>query len=216
VPGSRTALDPRRASAGSTPACERHVVSRHDVGIVHSREVPVRFVVIVGNPKPFSRTLKVASAAADAVASALGLAPGYEIVDLSVLSRRLLLPEPSAAVEDAADLVLKADLLLVASPTFKGTYTGLLKVFFDRLPYRALEGSCALPLLVMNAPQHALAVDVHLRPLLVELGANVPTPGLAVLESELDRLSDVLRPWVRRVGEAADVSFGVRAAAALA
>jgi FMN reductase len=167
----------------------------------------VRFVVIVGNPKPCSRTLTVATAAADAVASVLELTAGYELVDLSSLSRRLLLPEPSAAVEDAADLVLGADLLLVASPTFKGTYTGLLKVFLDRLPYRALDGTWALPLLVMNAPRHALAVDVHLRPLLVELGATVPTPGLTVLESELDRLDDVLGPWVGRVSDLADGAF---------
>jgi FMN reductase len=177
----------------------------------------VRFVVLVGNPKPCSRTLKVAAAAADAVATALELTAGYELVDLSSLSRRLLLPEPSAAVEDAADLVRDADLLLVASPTFKGTYTGLLKVFVDRLPYRALEGTWALPLLVMNAPRHALAVDVHLRPLLVELGASVPTPGLTVLESELDQLDDVLRPWARRVSEVADGAFGTpRTAAVLA
>jgi FMN reductase len=177
----------------------------------------VRFVVIVGNPKPCSRTLTVAVAAADAVAAALKLTAGYEVIDLSSLSRRLLLPEPSAAVEDAADLVQRADLLLVASPTFKGTYTGLLKVFIDRLPYRGLDGTWALPLLVMNAPQHALAVDVHLRPLLVELGATVPTPGLAVLESDLGRLDDVLRPWVRwvrRVGDVADNSFHVPSTAA--
>ncbi|HWF82712.1 MAG TPA: NAD(P)H-dependent oxidoreductase [Streptosporangiaceae bacterium] len=177
----------------------------------------MRFVVIVGNPKPCSRTLKVAKAAADAVASALDLTSGYELVDLSSLSRRLLLPEPSAAVEDAADLVRGADLLLVASPTFKGTYTGLLKVFLDRLPYHALNGIWALPLLVMNAPRHALAVDVHLRPLLVELGASVPTPGLTVLESEISRLDELLRPWVRTVSDVADGALGAsRRAVALA
>jgi FMN reductase len=159
----------------------------------------VRFVALVGNPKPGSRTLTVATAAAEAIALAAGVDQGYEIIDLSVLSRRLLLPEPSMAVEDATELVSRADLLLVASPTFKGTYTGLLKVFLDRLPYRGLEGTAALPLLVMASPQHALAVDVHLRPLLVELGATVPTPGLAVLESELSRLDGVLRPWANRV-----------------
>jgi len=162
----------------------------------------MRFVVIVGNPKPSSRTLQAASAAADAVVAELGLSDGYQVIDLSVLSRRLLLPEPSAAVEDAADAAAGADLLLVASPTFKGTYSGLLKVFLDRLPYRGLAGSCALPMLVMRAPQHALAVDVHLRPLLVELGATVPTPGLAVLESDLRNLGNVVRPWAGRVGQA--------------
>jgi FMN reductase len=175
----------------------------------------VQFVALIGSSEPYSRTRDVAGAAADAVADVLGLAAGYTVVDLSVLARRLLLPEPSAAIEDAVELVRDADLLLVASPTFKGTYTGLLKVFLDRLPYRGLHGSCALPMLVMSAPQHALAVDVHLRPLLVELGATVPTPGLAVLESDLDRLDDVLRPWVRRVGEVARGSFSSRAAPTL-
>jgi FMN reductase len=159
----------------------------------------VRFVTLVGNPKPGSRTLTVAAAAAEAIAVAAGLHEPHEIIDLSVLSRRLLLPGPSAAVEDATELVSGADLLLVASPTFKGTYTGLLKVFLDRLPYRCLEGTAALPLLVMASPQHALAVEVHLRPLLVELGATVPTPGLAVLESDLGRMDAVLRPWAARV-----------------
>ncbi len=135
----------------------------------------MRFVALVGNPKPGSRTLTVAAAAAEAIALAAGVDEGYEIIDLSVLSRRLLLPESSMAVEDATELVSRADLLLVASPTFKGTYTGLLKVFLDRLPYHGLAGTAALPLLVMASPQHALAVDVHLRPLLVELGATVPT-----------------------------------------
>ena len=101
----------------------------------------VRFVALVGNPKPGSRTLTVAAAAAEAIALAAGVDEGYEIIDLSVLSRRLLLPEPSMAVEDATELVSRADLLLVASPTFKGTYTGLLKVFLDRLPYHGLAGN---------------------------------------------------------------------------
>src|ERR1022692_3488282 len=68
----------------------------------------VRFVALVGNPKPGSRTLTAAAAAADAVALAVGVDEGYEIIDLSVLSRRLLLPEPSMAVEDATELVSRA------------------------------------------------------------------------------------------------------------
>ncbi len=162
------------------------------------------FTVVVGNPKPESRTAGVAVAAADALAGATGLTAGYHLIDLSVLARRLLLDEPCAAVEDAVAQVLGADLLLVVSPTFKGTYSGLLKVFLDRLPYRGLNGATALPLLVMDSPQHALAVEVHLRPLLTELGASVPAPGLALLESELGQLDGVLRRWARRAADALD------------
>ena len=49
----------------------------------------------------------------------------------------------------------------------------------------------------MTSPQHELAVEAHLRPLLVELGATVPA-GLAFLESDLGRMDAVLRPWATR------------------
>jgi FMN reductase len=162
----------------------------------------VNFTVVVGNPKPESRTLGVALATAEALAESLGLSAGPGVIDLSVLARRLLLPEPSAAIEDATDQVLSADLLLVASPTFNGTYSGLLKVFLDRLPYKGLQDTTAVPLLVMDSPLHALAVEKHLKPLLIELGASVPAAGLAVLESELDELDRVLRRWTGQVAGA--------------
>jgi FMN reductase len=159
----------------------------------------VRFVTLVGNPKAGSRTANVAQAATRAVMAAAEVPGRHETVDLSALACRLLLPQASAVIEDAVAEVLGADVLLVASPVFKGTYTGLLKVFLDRLGYRALASTLALPVLVMKHPEHALAVEVHLRPLLVELGATVPTPGLAVLESDFGRLDHVLVAWARRV-----------------
>jgi FMN reductase len=159
----------------------------------------VRFVIVVGNPRPQSRTLAVAAAAATAITRAAGLTDEPEIIDLSVLARHLLLPEPSAAVEDAIDQVTAADLLLVASPTFKGTYSGLLKVFLDRLPQGALGRAAAVPVMLMGVREHMPAVDAYLRPLLIELGAAVPGPGLAVLESGLDNLDATLGSWAGRV-----------------
>jgi FMN reductase len=156
----------------------------------------VRFAVIVGDPQPASPAMAVATAAADALTRRIGLADRYEVIDLSTLSRRLLLPEPSAAIEDAISVTLGADLLLVVSPVAAGTYSGLLKVFLDRLPDRALEGVRALPLLVMRTPEHARAVDAYLRPVLAELGATTPVPGLAVVQAGLD---DVVERWAWQV-----------------
>ena len=90
----------------------------------------------------------------------------------------------------------------MASPTYKGTYTGLLKVFLDRLDYQALSSVIALPMLVMRVPNHALAVDLHLRPLLLELGAATPAPGLAFLEPDLAEPGPVLDSWAARVAAA--------------
>jgi FMN reductase len=174
------------------------------------------FVTVVGNPKPASRTLAVATAAAGAITRAAGLAGGPQTIDVCVLARHLLLPEPSPAVEEALDQVAGADLLLVASPTYKGTYTGLLKVFLDRLPHRALDRAVALPLMLMGVPDHEHAVDAYLRPLLIELGAQVPVPGLAVLEQNLERVGDVIQPWAELVAGALAGSGVLAARAPLA
>ena len=47
------------------------------------------------------------------------------------------------------------------------------------------------------APIHALAPEVHLRPLLVELGASTPSRGLFVTEQQLDDLDTVIASWAR-------------------
>ncbi|NUS06138.1 MAG: NAD(P)H-dependent oxidoreductase [Nonomuraea sp.] len=156
-------------------------------------------VALVGNPREGSRTLNVAVEAAEAVTRRLGVAGSPDVVDLSALGPHLLAAGPAPGVEVALELVAESTVLVVASPTYKGTYTGLLKAFLDRLRPEALAGVVALPLLVMGDPKHSLAVEVHLRPLLVELGATVPTPGLAVLESQLGGLEEVLTRWADRI-----------------
>jgi len=104
----------------------------------------------------------------------------------------------SERIDAALATVVGADLLIVASPTYKASYTGLLKAFVDRLPPRALLGRAALPLMVTGSPAHALAVEVHLRPLLVELGATIPTPGLTLTESELADAGPRIEDWIEQ------------------
>ncbi len=91
--------------------------------------------------------------------------------------------------------VAGADVVVTASPTYKATYTGLLKAFLDRYGNDGLAGVTAVPVMVGAAPIHALAPEVHLRPLLVELGASVPSRALYVLESQLDDLDAVVGAW---------------------
>ena len=91
--------------------------------------------------------------------------------------------------------VAEADVIVAACPTYKATYTGLLKAFLDNYGNDGLAGCLAVPVMVGAAPQHALAPEVHLRPLLVELGASVPSRGLYVLESQMDELDGVVAAW---------------------
>jgi len=87
------------------------------------------------------------------------------------------------------------DLLVVASPTYKGTYTGLLKLFFDRVEAGALQSVCAVALMLGGDWRHSLAPEVFLKPVLAELGASCPTPGLFLLDSDF-ATSDALERWL--------------------
>jgi FMN reductase len=155
----------------------------------------LRISIVVGNPKPQSRTLGVATAVADALIGVIG-APSSDplVVDLADYAGSLFDPN-SDLLGDVSARVAESDLLVVASPTFKATYAGILKAFFDRYGYRPLQGSVAVPVMTGASSVHALAVEVHLRPLLVELGAVVPTRGLYVTEAELPELETAVSKW---------------------
>jgi len=106
---------------------------------------------------------------------------------------------PDRLLERAFDLVCGPGLLMVASPTFKGAYSGLLKVFADQVPREGLgPGVVAVPLMTAGWESHQTGPEAALRSLLAELGAPVPAPGLTVLEAEFADLDAVLGPWAAR------------------
>ena len=94
---------------------------------------------------------------------------------------------------------MQADILVVGSPVYKASYTGVLKAFCDHIAAGQLSGKLAVPLMMGGSLQHFLALDVHLRPLLVELGAMCLTPGLYVVETELEQLDVQLATYVTTV-----------------
>jgi FMN reductase len=91
--------------------------------------------------------------------------------------------------------VASADLAVFASPTYKASYTGLLKAFLDRYPNGGLTGLTAVPVMTGSDPIHGMAPEVALRPLLVELGASAPTRGLYFVMSQMGVVDQVLDEW---------------------
>jgi FMN reductase len=154
---------------------------------------PVRIVTVVGNPRPASRTHGLARTLAAELVRVLPDATSGE-ADLATLGPGVLDQADDAAAAAVGE-VLAADVLVVASPTYKATYSGLLKAFLDRLATGSLAGKTAVPMLLGGAPNHQLAVDVHFTPLLLELGATVPVRGLFVLESDVDGFSTFAATW---------------------
>ena len=140
-----------------------------------------RTAVVVGNPKPGSRTL----AAALHVARELNGAEPDLVVDLATLGAALLDWQDPEIAELIAQ-VGEAELVVVASPTYKATYTGLLKLFLDRFAGGVGLRGVAVPLMLGGSPAHALAPEHTLRPVLTEIGGTVPGRALYVVDSAHD------------------------------
>ena len=136
-----------------------------------------RIAVVVGNPRPRSRTYSAALTLADRLGGA------DLVIDLADHGPWLFDPT-SAKINDLVEQVSGSLIVIVASPTYKATYTGLLKGFLDRFPPQALGGVTAVPLMLGASTAHSLATEHGLRPVLVEMGATVPTRGLYVLDSD--------------------------------
>jgi FMN reductase len=148
--------------------------------------------ILVGNPKPQSRTLKLA----EALVNQLLIAGSYNlrVIDLTEHSSHLF-EWPSPEMVELTQAVADSDLLVVASPTYKATYTGLLKSFLDRYAAHGLRGVAAIPVMTGADLSHSMAPDVHLRPLLIELGATVPTKGFYFVTGQMGKMEEIVAAW---------------------
>lgn len=166
--------------------------------------------VVAGNPKPESRTLE----AATLLAAELTGAPADGKVDVITLGAGLL-GWGDDAVKAAVDKVSSSDIVVFASPTFKATYTGVLKLFLDQFATdEGLRDVVAVPLMLGAGPAHALAPDLLLKPVLVELGAITPAPGLYLIDTTFTtdtRIVDYARRWGPVITAAANARKGASA-----
>src|SRR5690606_18253883 len=140
-PGARRGADgpvgtARPAQGGGihgTRPCRQHhdIISGGDR--MTDRTPPADGLVVVsGNPRPGSRTLAVAEAVARRLAPALGLSDGDpgEPVDLALLAPEVLTGSPT--VTAARERVAAARVVVVATPAYQASYTGLLQAFLGR------------------------------------------------------------------------------------
>ena len=158
--------------------------------------------VISGNPRTGSRTAALATDVGARVAAATGLALG-PVVDLAELGPAVLDPDDVRAAA-AHDRAVGAAVLVVATPVYKGSYTGLLKSFLDRFAADALAATVVVPVVVAGSGADAGAAAVHLRAVLAAVGGQVVLPGVVTTEAALpeaaravDLQRAALRRWVR-------------------
>jgi FMN reductase len=140
----------------------------------------VTVTVVVGNPKPASRT----RSAGELLAARLtGSGPDH-VIEVAELGPGLL-GWGDPAVAAAVKTVQASSLVVFASPTFKATYTGLIKLFLDQFAGgTGLQDVVAVPLMLGAGPAHALAPDLTLKPVLSQLGGICALPGLYLLDAQ--------------------------------
>lgn len=81
-------------------------------------------------------------------------------------------------LQTAIDQVAEADALVIVSPIFKASYTGLFKTFIDVLDADLLIGIPVLLAATGGTARHSLAIDLGLRPLFSYLQAFVMPTGV--------------------------------------
>ena len=104
--------------------------------------------IIVGDPEPRSAVWRAARLL---VTTVTGTEPATQI-DLAEIGVPLF-RSGDETVSEAVAAISDCNFLVVASPVVRGSYSGLLKLFLDRVPAGALARVTAVPLMVGSDPQ---------------------------------------------------------------
>ncbi|MEV5936765.1 FMN reductase [Streptomyces sp. NPDC052079] len=175
-------------------------------------------VVSAGLSVPSSTRLLADRLAAVAAPAATAPEPGpadvrvIELRDLAVeIAHTFTNGFPGRALSEAFDTVSGADGLIVVTPVFSGSYSGLFKSFFDALSVTDPDALAGKPVLIAatgGTARHSLVLDHALRPLFSYLRAVVVPTG--VYAASEDWGAEGLEGRVERAGrELAALMAGV-------
>ena len=140
-----------------------------------------RLIAVLGSVTPPGRLLKALNAT---TAAAKAVEPALEIDLLNLADVHIAFADgraPDAYGDDTAAIVKRiasADIVILASPVYRASFTGALKNLLDHLPVEALMGKpCGIVAMGATA-HHFLGVEWHLRDVLTWFGAMVPPTGV--------------------------------------
>lgn len=128
---------------------------------------PLRLVAVSGGMQRPSKTTALAEELLTLIANEIPCEPrlvemGRIAPQLAGATWRSNLPD---SVERELAAVEQADVLVVATPVYRGSYTGLFKHFFDFIHQDALIDKPVLLAATGGSQRHALVIDHQLRPL---------------------------------------------------
>ena len=165
-----------------------------------------RIAVVTAGLSVPSSTRLLADRLADATVEALGEAE-VTVVELRPLAHaladHLLTGFPNEELAAAIETVRSADGLVVVTPVFAASYSGLFKTFVDVLERGALEGKPVLVAATAGTARHSLVLDHALRPLFSHLRAVVVPTGVFAATADFGADADLSGRVDRAAGELA-------------
>jgi FMN reductase len=138
-----------------------------------------RVLVISGSPTIPSKTALLADMVAARLCGEETSVDHLRLLDLPA-EDLVAMRVDCGPVAAAVTAVSQADGLVIATPTFKASFSGLTKLFLDLLPQFGLAGKAVLPLATGGSLAHVLALDYSLRPVLQSMGARCVVPSFYV------------------------------------
>ena len=158
---------------------------------------PLKIVAVVGNLQKPSKT----RALVDLIVETLG---DFEQIDTRVFEIVDLIPGLAPALDrdhvdsvtaEALAAVECADIVIAASPVFRGSYTGMFKHFFDLVDQYALANTPVILAATGGSDRHALVLDHALRPLFAFFQALTAPVGIYLSSGDFDGTT-ILNPEV--------------------
>jgi FMN reductase len=143
-----------------------------------------RVVVISGSPSKFSRLYGIL----DYVDKYLEKS-GHKVHNIQVCqfpAEDLLHARfDSVEIQNANVLVEQAEAVIIATPIYKASFSGVLKAYLDLLPQKALENKVILPIAIGGTSAHLLMLEYALKPVLSVLGATHIEKGVFVQNTQV-------------------------------
>ena len=179
---------------------------------------PLRLVAVSGGMQRPSKTTALAEQLLALIADEIPCEP--RLVEMGGLAPQLAgavwrsqLPD---TVERELAAVEQADVLVVATPVYRGSYTGLFKHFFDFIHQDALIDKPVLLAATGGSQRHALVIDHQLRPLFSFLQAHTLPIGVYATPADFDGEQINSAALQARIALAAERAAGHLASQALA
>jgi NAD(P)H-dependent FMN reductase len=153
-------------------------------------------VAIVGSAVHSGKTRRAVDVA---VAAAVAHDPevNADLIDLACERVGILDGRPLENYEDDTATVInrvkQGDMFLLASPIYRGTYTGAFKNLLDHIPLVALEGKTVGLIATGATLHHYLAIDHQFRGLLAWFNVHV-MPGFVYLDGSAYSDGEVVDP----------------------